>query len=264
MLVALAFVRVAPVHAFPLEVSVGPSTVTIDLGQSERYCAGAWYGSGYYSYQWYVNDTAVPGANSSLWIFRPSDPFNASTWLSNASWWVFTPPSMGCYIICFSVKDLNTGETANPDFNATLIVQTAVSVSMSPSNVTMEIGQSLTFTENATGGTPPYRFEWYLNYANPPVYVQPSEMNSSWSSWTFIPTSPGTYVVECWVFPSSQTDFEYSFWQFARNSTTSVTVNPASTPDPPRGWSLLFLYMRSGVFSDGGSRPWSSHFPIPL
>ena len=256
MLVALSYAHVLQVHGSgPFITVAGPTTVTIDLGNSEQCGAVAQWGSGVISYQWYVNNTAVLGANCSRFVYSGN--------VSNVIYWIFTPLSVGNYIIGLGAKDLNTGETAAM-FNATLTVNTAVSVSMSPSNVTMYVGQSLTFTENATGGTPPYRFWWYLNYANPPVYFQPWAMNSSWSSWTFTPKSPGAYVVECLVQSSSQTDFEYSFSQDVHNSTTFVAVNPAPISDPPRGWSLLLLYLRTEASGDGWFRPWGCHPAIPV
>ena len=265
MLVALAFVRVIPVRAWvPTQFWIAPPQgATIDLGQSERFCGGVVDGSGNYSHQWYVNGTAAPSVNSSLWFFPPQSTFGV-----NSTYCViFTPLSTGSYMISFAAEDLSNDPGVFDYVSAILIVGPPLSVSMSPSsNVSMYVGQSQTFAENTSGGTALSCFNWFLNDAsgkwlNPPVYMQ--EWANS-SSWTFTPTRPGTYEIACTVIDCADCDFAYNASQIFHNSYAFVTVNPAPIPDPPRGWSLFFLYLRSGVSSDGWFCPWSSHFPIPL
>jgi len=265
---------VIPAHAWaPMQVDIGPRWATIDLGQSERFWGGVFYGSGNYSYHWYVDCVAAPGVNSSLWGFPPQLTFGV-----NSSWWaIFTPPSTGSYMISFVVEDLSNGVT---DYdNATLTVGPPLSVSMSPSsNVTMYVGQSQTFTENTSGGTAGAYFIWWLKQDNATrwnsVYIQPSSVNGNGtliemypgvnsSSWTFVPTSPGTYEIACTVIDRADSDFAYNASQIFHNSITFVTVNPKPIPDPPCGWWLL-LYLRAEASYDRWFRPWGVHLAIPV
>ncbi len=62
-----------------------------------------------------------------------------------------------------------------------------LTVSISPTLVTMPLGGSVTFTSTTSGGTSPYSYQWILD--DMPV------ASATPSSWTFNPTAPGTYFV---------------------------------------------------------------------
>jgi hypothetical protein len=206
ILFALASVSGLPLRAQGgLQVSIAPNFQTIDCGQPELFRSCEWYYSnvsvGSCSYQWYLNGTAVSGANGSSWTF--------------------TPQSTGSYTICLVVEDLSTGDTASSQPNATLTVNPAISLSISPSTVTMNVGQSQTFTESVAGGTPPYYYCWYLD-------DNLVAWGATKSSWTFAPSSIGSYNVTCIVADWSTTDVASPH----PRSIASVTVNTASATDP--------------------------------
>jgi hypothetical protein len=62
-----------------------------------------------------------------------------------------------------------------------------LSASISPSSLTMDVGQSQLFTCTVSGGTSPYSYQWYLNGA--PVY------GATGASWTLTPWSAGSCTV---------------------------------------------------------------------
>jgi len=62
-----------------------------------------------------------------------------------------------------------------------------LSVSISPLSASIYMGQSVSFTSTASGGTPPYNYQWYLN--NNPF------LGATLSGWTFTPTAPGTFTI---------------------------------------------------------------------
>ncbi|MGD0029623.1 MAG: PKD domain-containing protein [Candidatus Bathyarchaeia archaeon] len=73
----------------------------------------------------------------------------------------------------------------NHVLNATFVAQ--LSVTISPADSTIPLGNSVLFTSNVTGGTPGYSYQWYL---------VPNPVTGATSpSWTFTPTSPGIYYV---------------------------------------------------------------------
>jgi hypothetical protein len=55
-----------------LSVDINPHSATISLGQSVYFTSTVTGGVGPYSYQWYVNGSAVTGANSATWAFTPN------------------------------------------------------------------------------------------------------------------------------------------------------------------------------------------------
>jgi len=58
----------------PLSVSIEPSSATVTVGDSVLFTATPSGGVPPYSYQWYLNGNPVPGANSSTWNFKATDP----------------------------------------------------------------------------------------------------------------------------------------------------------------------------------------------
>jgi outer membrane protein assembly factor BamB len=85
-----------------------------------------------------------------------------------------------------------------------------VAVSISPSSAVMDVGQSQLFTSNVTGGTSPYKYQWYLNL----LHVT----GATTLDWTFTPSSSGSYTVYVNAIDS------VGAWGFSE--IVSVTVNP--------------------------------------
>jgi hypothetical protein len=148
-----------------LSVSISPTTAKIKVGESVTFSSTVSGGEPSYRYQWYVNGSAVSGATS------PS--------------WTFTPATKGLYIIYLNVTD-NLGNSAKSN-EASVTVAPRLVVSISPTEASITIGQSVTFTSTVSGGYPPYTYKWYVN-----DILQPLE---SGDSFTFKPTSSGIYYV---------------------------------------------------------------------
>jgi hypothetical protein len=55
-------------------VNISPSTVTLYLGSRQNFTSTVQGISPPYTYQWYLNGTAVPGATSSFWVYTPPSP----------------------------------------------------------------------------------------------------------------------------------------------------------------------------------------------
>jgi hypothetical protein len=73
----------------------------------------------------------------------------------------------------------------NHTLNAAFVKQLAVTIS--PSDVTITLGNSVTFSSIVTGGTAPYSYQWYLGTSK--------VSSATSSSWMFTPTSVGIYYV---------------------------------------------------------------------
>jgi hypothetical protein len=89
--------------------------------------------------------------------------------------------------------------------------ENVLSAPISPTSATLDVGQSQLFTSTVSGGTSPYTYQWYLG----DVAVS----SATNSSWTFKPTSSGSYTVYLVV-----TDF---VGIVTTSNTATVTVNPS-------------------------------------
>jgi hypothetical protein len=96
-----------------------------------------------------------------------------------------------------------------------------LSASISPFSASIQVGDSLTFTSTIIGGVPPYSYQWYLN-GTPVSYA-------IFSSWTFTPTTKGTYNVYVVV-----TDNAYNIIQ-SEPSRITITAKPVGGYSFPIG-----------------------------
>jgi hypothetical protein len=183
----VAFITVNPAPS----VSISPASVTLDAGQSQQFTSTVTGGTSPYTYQWYMNGTAVSGATNSSYTFSSS--------------------SAGTFLIYVNVTD-NLGIEAGSN-TVTVTVHSGLGVSVSPSSVTMDVGQPQTFTSSISGGTSPYTYQWYLNGS--------VVTGATGSSWTFTPSSAGSYSVYVKVTDSASSP------NAAQSSSASVTVNSA-------------------------------------
>ncbi len=206
------------VYAFgtlPLSVSISPSSVVLDVGQSQLFTSSASGGTSPYTYQWYLNGAVVSGATGSTWTFTPS--------------------SAGSYTVYVNVTD-SVSYRAKSNI-ATVTVNAALSVSVSPVSVTLDVGQSKLFTSAVSGGTSPYSYQWYLN--NAPVSGATS------SSWTFTPSSSGSFTVYVNATDNVGTRAKSNIAPVTVNPSLSVTVSPSSVVMDV-GQSQLFTSSVSG------------------
>jgi hypothetical protein len=148
-----------------LSVTISPTSVTMDAGQSQTFNATATAGTPPYTYKWYLNGTAVSGATNKTWTFKPT--------------------SAGSYSVYVIAND--TAGVKGTSNTATVTVNPALSVTISPTSVTLDIGQNQTFTSTVSGGTKPYTYKWYLNGT--------AVSGATNSTWMFKPSSVGNYNV---------------------------------------------------------------------
>ena len=145
--------------------TISPMSATVDVSQPLTLYATVYGGSGSYSYQWYLNGSAVPGA-------------------TNFSW-TFTPSSTGSDIVNVVASD-SQGDVGTSK-NASVTVNPKLTATISPTSASIPIGNSQTFTSNTTGGTPTYSYQWYANGV--------AVSGATSSTWTFTPSSRGVYTV---------------------------------------------------------------------
>jgi hypothetical protein len=134
---------------------VDPIAPTIDAGESINLTASpsGGTGPGTYTIQWYA------GFSSTC----PEAMVPAGT---NSS--VFTASPRSTTDVCYSVHDVSYGGTTVYSLTDTVSVNTKLAAKEStPIAPGIDVGQSLTLTANASGGTPAYSYKWYVGlFAN--------------------------------------------------------------------------------------------------
>ena len=142
-----------------LSVSISPSgasqsgtesnPVIINTDESQLITVDVSNGSGSYDFYWYVNNKLKYNPN-------------------NQGYWTFDGSNgAGNYTIQCDIKDTKTGNTASSNI-IYITVQTVSSSNMTASitpsgTTTIYKNHSATFTATASGGTSPYKYQWYLN-----------------------------------------------------------------------------------------------------
>jgi YVTN family beta-propeller protein len=186
--------------------SVSSSPGAVDQGQTSNLTSSALTtGAGPYKYRWFSEAPGVSsysligGANSS------SYKFVTSTSMATGSW-----------NFILHVTDA-TGAAVNSTA-ATVTVNAAPTVSITPASWTMDVGQSKLFTSSVSGGTSTYSYQWYLN----------GVANGTSSGWTFKPSSAGSYSVYVNVTDSVGVRAKSNVAAITVNAALSATVSPAS------------------------------------
>lgn len=153
------------VVSFPLNVTVSPSPQYAVVGQSRTFYASVSGGTPPYTYRWYEGNTIV-GTSSQLTTSKGTN---------------------GTYSFYCRIWDYaNFTGTSN---TVTLVVSLPLNVSVSPSTLSTKIGQSGTFTATASGGTPPYTYQW----------IEGSTTVGTTATLTISKSTAGTYLFYCKV-----------------------------------------------------------------
>jgi outer membrane protein assembly factor BamB len=154
------------------EISLSPIRVVLDFGQSQTFNSTVTGGISPYSYYWYLNSTLV-SKNGGTWTFTPSHARSSIVY----------------YLVLLRAVDANGSNAIGLNDIAEITVYPTPLVTISPSSVALDFGQSQAFTCSVSGGTGNFAYLWYF-------------MNGSGtfpggraSSWTFNPPYPGSYTV---------------------------------------------------------------------
>ena len=168
----------------------------------------------------YHNGFVGNGVQAAVFYLNPSEP--ANTWDNGY-------PSGGNYWSDYNGTDLYSGHYQNVTGSDGIgdtpyIIGTndidhyplmnpystnSLSVTVSPSSANLDVDQSQTFNSTVSGGTFPYTYQWCLNGT--------AVSDADLSSWTFTPTSAGSYTIYANVTDSSG--------EQAASNTANVTVN---------------------------------------
>ena len=198
-----------------LGVILLPGSWTMDVGQTTTFHIGISYGTPPFSFKWYLDGGVVPGAT--------------------ISWWDYVPSGAGSHSVYMVVTDA-TGASATSN-TASVTVNPALTGSglLSPSSVTMDVGQSQLFSHSISGGTLPYSYQWYLDGI--PVSGATS------ATWTYVPSpsSVGSHILMLHLTDSSGVEIGVGAPYITVNlALGSVSVTPAGPLTLDNGQIQIF------------------------
>ncbi len=139
---------VQPIGSQALAITTQPASKTVNVGGSVTFTVAASGGTAPYKYQWYKNNAVVSGATSASYTFTAAAADNGATYYVQVSDSATTPASLKSSTATLTV---NTSST--------------LAISTNPQSQTVQAGASASFTVAATGGTAPYKYQWYKNNA---------------------------------------------------------------------------------------------------
>ena len=165
LVIAIAFIFVTnSVHA--LSATISPtSNVILDQGQSGTWTVAASQGTSPYAYNAYATTTAGGSTfttNNANTIFN-SGSSSGEAQNSTLTFATTTGTTAGTYQFYDQVTDSSKGSgSAVTTVTVNAIVNTAMTTpTISPSNPTIDNGQSVSFTSTWSGGTPDYTAKLY-------------------------------------------------------------------------------------------------------
>ena len=156
------------INALP-SVTISSNINPSDAGQSVTFSSSVSGGTSPYTYEWFLNGSAVSGATSSTWV-TTTLPIGSPTIYVKA-----TDSSS------YTAQSNTVTETVNPP----------LTVSISSSKNPSDYGQSVTFNSVVQGGTQPYTYQWSMNGAN--------VSGATSSAWTTTTLPVGNDAIKLWV-----------------------------------------------------------------
>ena len=193
------------------------------MGQSQIFSSFVTGGKAPYSYQWYLNGTAVPGANSRNWTFTPTTVGNYQVYLN-------TTDALNFKVQSNIVKDITVFSSPN--------------VAIGPVSVNLTVGNTQQFTSTVAGGLAPYAYQWY--YSNGTAIS-----GSTASTLVYKANFTGTYSIYLNVNDSLDYEVQSNTAILNIYSHPTVTISPASV-----NMTVNTLYTFSST-SIGGLGPYT-------
>jgi hypothetical protein len=192
------------IYVTPLQVTITPTQVKMYVGQSQTFSSSVTGGIPPYTYQWYLNDTAVSGATSSNWTF--------------------TPRSAGHYKVYLNVTDGLNFRVQSNVVSDILVGSVYLLLTAGPGQGPYVRGESVTFTvdvfdqlDPALGSSLTLTITGPGNYGYfdvQPIRVPAGTVGEYTFDWV-VPNAAGKYVVEVELTPSLLTAYDTAWLEAA-------------------------------------------------
>jgi phenolic acid decarboxylase len=193
------------IYVTPLNVTISPTQVRMYVNQSQTFTSSVSGGTPPYTYQWYKNGTAIPGATSNNLIF--------------------TPAQTGHYNLYVNATD-SLNKKVQSNIVNDILVNNQTSVSIRPVSTNTTLGGSVQLNSTIAGGFSPYIYQWYYNNGT-------AIAGTATSTLTYKANYTGTYTI--YVNVTDSLNFRTQSNQATINVYTqpSVTISPVSVNMTP-------------------------------
>ncbi len=217
--------------------AVSASQVSVDQGQTFALNSTAvTSGTSPYVYEWLqkapnsISYSAITGATS-----------------ANYTYVTLTSTTAGSWSFELQVTDNAGSQVAVNSTAVSVTVFADPAVSVSPASVTLNVGQSQTFSANATGGSGSYSsYQWYVNGTG--------QSGQTAATFSYSPTASGTYQITVTVADSLNETSALS-----APATASVNTAPTATVSPT-SWTMDLGQNKTFTASPaGGSGSYKSY-----
>lgn len=165
------------VVSVPPTVTGNPVDTTVYAGRTAKFVAGV-DGTPPFSYQWFRNNAAIPGATNDTLVLTPTDADNNSTYHATVS------------------NSLGTATSTT----ATLTVKTELVLNASPLSVTRETGSVAAFWPDVGGALPITGYQWFKDgtaitgATNATLWVSNAQANLNGASYSVRVSNPWNAV----------------------------------------------------------------------
>jgi hypothetical protein len=199
LLLALSFLAIIPVAIQPVRAlttvpTIAPLTGYYKSGQvvTMTVTFAPISGAGPYTATFYINTS--PSCGSTVLVTVPV----AGSAIVSGGTVTFTAPSTNSYI-CVGVTDASDATTTFSGVTSYGVVGSISSyINNDENKVTVDLGQSITLTSFASGGAPPYSYQWYGpggDCTAPPGSLGAAISGATSASYKATPASTTTYEV---------------------------------------------------------------------
>jgi hypothetical protein len=153
----------------------------------------------YTSGEYWLLTEALASANSGLWCVNAwysTSPTSGYTLASNSPMLTDDEACPQIFLTSNNVCYLFTNQNQDEWYQEMRTVYLAPTVSVSPASLTMDVGQSKTFTATPSGGTGTYvSYQWYIGGV--------AKSGATASTFSYTPASAGSYSITAAVTDSS-------------------------------------------------------------
>jgi peptidoglycan/xylan/chitin deacetylase (PgdA/CDA1 family) len=202
------------------KVTVLPSAPSMDVGQQQTFTASPYGGTSPYHYQWYLDGSAITGQIASTYTYTAT-----------------TVPSHTVYV---RATDSASTPVTTQSNTASVTVNPAPTVSVSPSTWTMDVGQSKTFTATPADGSGTYTaYHWYVGGV--------VQSGATASTFSYSPGTSGSYSITASVTDSlGATSAQSSAASVTVSTSPTVSITPAGPITLDAGQIQVFTATTTG------------------